>query len=153
MTKEIIINVIIEPFWVWVVLLLTLGLLAALFGAMLGWLFQPRYVYYYGYSEVGGTSQVSATKKATRKSRKPTLFDKLMRLRKKFQPVERIQRACEWEEHRRFFKSWHHAKYRGYLKRKWGIKLPKGSVIVYKRSGKFAVYHSDSNTYYIINWK
>lgn len=150
MTKEIIINVIIEPFWVWVVLLLTLGLLAALFGAMLGWLFQPRYVYYYGYGEVGNP-QVSATKKATRKSRKSTLFSKLMRLRKKFQPVERIQRACEWEEHCRFFKPWHHARYRGYLKRKWGIKLPKGSVIVYKRPGKFAVLYR--NTYYIIPWK
>lgn len=149
MTKQVIINVIVEPFWVWTFLLITIGFIAVLFGMALAWFFQPRYVYFNGYNVVGGRKCLP--ERTARKPRKATILQKLLEFRKKFQPVERRELPCDWSEGPKFSKPWHHARYRGILMRKHGVKLPRGPITVWKRGGKFAVYHQ--GTYYIIHWK
>ena len=154
MTKEIIINVIIEPFWAWVVLLTVVGLLAALLGLALGWLFQPRYIRVRGYS-VRRKGRPVSPRRAPGTRRKKSLVQRLIEFRKKLQPVRELEAFCGWEEHTKFFRAWHHKKYRGYLMHEHGVKFARGPITVWKRMvGKKVEYAvRKGNIYYIISWK
>lgn len=153
MSKSIIITVIVNPFWAWMFLLLCFGLLGCLFGLAWGWLFCPRYISVARYNVRRKANQLHVRSSShTKSSRKAvSLFQRLVRFRKKLQPVVEIERWCEWKECSRFRRGWHHKKYRSFVRREYGVKLPKGKVIVYCRRREFAVLHR--NTYYIIPWK
>ncbi len=153
MTKTLIITLIVGPFWTWMFLLSVVGLLGCLLGLAWGWLFYPRYVSIARYKVARKDSELCEGLSSHTNSSKATvgLLKRLVEFRKKLQPVVEVDGWCEWEKHSRFWMAWHHQKYRGFLKREYGVVLPKGKVIVYSRWGEFAVLHN--NTYYVIPWK
>ena len=151
MTKEVIMNVIVEPFWVWSVLLIVFGFAGAVFGIVISWLTSPRYIVVRSYSVRRVKQEVTVSEVVTAKPKRLSLVQRLKEFRKKFQPIIEQESTDDWQERTRFRKAWHHKKYRGYLKREHGVTLPRGSVTVYSRSGEYAV--RKGNTYYIIPWK
>ena len=126
------------------------GVLASVLGATIGWLTLPRYRVILGYSVRRCCSSVVVSSALPGTSKRISFLQRLALFRRKFQPVIEVE-MYQWGLHSRFFRAWHHAKYRGFCKRKYGIKLPKGKVIVYERFGEYAV--RVDNVYYVIPWK
>ena len=150
MTKEIIVSVIVDPFWAWAILMFAFGVLGSVLGIAIGWLTLPRYRVILGYSVRRCSSSAVAPGTLPRKPKRISFLQRLALFRRKFQPIIEVE-GYQWGVHSRFFEAWHHAKYRGFCKREYGIKLPRGKVIVYKRFDEYAVRMD--NTYYVIPWK
>lgn len=154
MSETTIFSAIVEPFWVWMVLLLSFGFAGALLGLLLSWVFTPIYrtVHVPVYSPVNGAVAPVSGDVSVGQSKRPSWLQRIREWRRNLQPIVEVEAAVEWKAHSNFFRSWHHAKYRGFLKREYNIKLPKkGRVVVYSHGGKYAVKHEGA--YYIIPWK
>ena len=151
MTKEVIVSVIVEPFWVWSVLLIVFGFAGAVFGIVISWLTCPRYIVVRSYSVQRVKQEVAVSKIVTAKSKRLSPVQRLEELRKRFQPTIEQESADDWQESSRFRKSWHHRKYRGFVRRNYGVTLPRGKVTVYSRCDEYAV--RKGNIYYVIPWK